>query len=202
MAEILKADKSGYEKAAALLKAGELVVLPTDTVYGLAGLADNQAVLHKIYEIKKRPKQKAMSVVVFTPSHAKYLAHISPLAQKLMDKFWPGALTIVLPARTDVPTLAIRCPAIDWADEFLHLGFEGPLVLPSANISGQPAPISAKEISANIADKIPLILDGGICKAKQESTILTVDGDRLRLLRIGALAPDQFAEFDIEMDLP
>ena len=201
MVELVKANEAGYIKAAALLRAGKLVALPTDTVYGLAGLATDKAAIAQIYAVKKRPKDKALSVVIFTPEHAKRLAVISPLAQRLMDAFWPGALTLVLPAHNDVPTLAIRCPDVDWTNAFLSIGFEEPLVLPSANISGQPAPVTAEQVAAGIGGAIPLILDGGTCKAGRESTIIAVDGDRARLLRVGAIAPERFAAFDIEMDL-
>lgn len=202
MAELMKANKAGYEKAAELLQAGELVALPTDTVYGLAGLAGDKSAIAKIYRVKKRPAEKALSVVIFAPSYAERLAIISPLAQKLMDAFWPGALTLVLPAYENVPTLAIRCPEINWTDAFLDIGFEGPLVLPSANISGEAAPVNAAQVAVGIGDKIPLILDGGICDVGHESTIISVIGDRVKLLRLGAIAPKRFAAFDIDMDLP
>ena len=201
MAKLVKANKGGYKKAAELLRAGELVALPTDTVYGLAGLANNPSVIAEIYAVKKRPKDKALSVVIFAPEHAKRLAIISPLAQKLMGAFWPGALTLVLPAHENVPTLAIRCPDIKWTKAFLDIGFDGPLVLPSANISGEPAPVTAAQVVAGIGDKISLILDGGTCAARQESTIISVAGDRVMLLRIGAIAPEQLAVYNIEMDL-
>jgi len=201
MAEILKANDAGYLKAAELLRAGALVALPTDTVYGLAGLASNQNAIAEIYAVKNRPKHKALSVIVFAPKHARRLVKISPLAQALMDAFWPGALTLVLPAFKDVPTLAVRCPDIGWARGFLDVGFEGPLVLPSANLSGKPAPVTAAQTADAIGDKIPLILDGGTCKRGKESTIIAVDGDRARLLRVGAISPQRLAAFDIDMDL-
>ena len=155
MAEILKADGTGYLKAVKLLKAGALVALPTDTVYGLAGLANDPGAIAKIYKVKNRPKHKALSVVVFAPDHAKKLVKISPLARALMDEFWPGALTLVLPALKNIPTLAVRCPDIEWANAFLNIGFEEPLVLPSANISGEPAPVTALQTADAIGGKIP-----------------------------------------------
>lgn len=201
MVEILKADEAGYAKAAELLRAGQLVALPTDTVYGLAGLASNQAASVEIYKVKTRPKHKALSVVVFKASHAKRLVEIPTLAQTLMDEFWPGALTLVLPALKGPQTLAVRCPDIDWVNGFLDVGFEGPLVLPSANISGEPAPVTAAQTADAIGDKIPLILDGGTCKRGQESTIIAVDENQARLLRIGAIAPERLAAFNIDMNL-
>lgn len=201
MAEILKADDVGYAKAAELLRAGQLVALPTDTVYGLAGLASDSKAISEIFKVKNRPKNKALSVIIFTPSHAERLVEIPPLAQALMDEFWPGALTLVLPALKGAPTLAVRCPDIEWAKRFLDAGFEGPLVLPSANISGRPAPVTAVQTAAGIGDKVPLILDGGPCEKGQESTIISVDGDRARLLRVGAIPPERLAAYNIDTNL-
>lgn len=199
MAELIKADEAGFAKAVDLLRAGELVALPTDTVYGLAGLARDKVAVAKIFAVKNRPAHKALSVVVFKPNQAKNLVRVSPLAQSLMDVFWPGALTLVLPALQNVPTLAVRCPNVAWTTAFLKLGFEEPLVLPSANISGEPAPITAAQVQAGIGDKIPLILDGGTCKAGQASTIISVDGAQAKLLRRGAIAPERFAAFDMDL---
>lgn len=202
MRTLIEADMAGYRKAADLLRAGALVALPTDTVYGLAGLANDQTAIDKIFKVKNRPKHKALSVVIFMPEHAERLVKISTLAQVLMDEFWPGALTLVLPALNGAPTLAVRCPDVAWTHAFLDIGFEGPLVLPSANVSGKAAPVTARQTADSLGDKISLILDGGTCREGQESTIIAVDGDRAKLLRIGAVAPEQFAAFDIDMDLP
>ncbi len=203
MAEMMKADMAGFRKAAALLQAGELVVLPTDTVYGLAGLANSPSAIEKIYQVKSRPGHKALSVVVFAPEHANRLVRVSPLAQALMDVFWPGALTLVLPALNpktgNLPTFAVRCPDINWTSAFLDIGFAEPLVLPSANISGQPAPITATQVQAGLGGKIPLILDGGTCNEGHESTIISIDGKRAKLLRTGAIAPERFAAFDMDL---
>jgi len=198
MAEIYLANAHGYAKAAKLLQAGKLVILPTDTVYGLAAQADDKEAIAEIYKVKRRPQAKALSVVVFAPEHAKKLVHISPLAQALMDKFWPGALTLVLPALRGAPTLAVRCPDIGWTQAFTKLGFTSPLVLPSANTSGLPAPVTAAQAQADIGDKAALILDGGPCKGGRESTILALDGDHIKLLRVGAIAPEEFAGFGLE----
>ena len=201
MAKLIKADNAGYARAVDVLRAGALVALPTDTVYGLAGLADNADAVSQIYVVKNRPRSKALSVVVFAPDQTRELAKISSLAQSLMDAFWPGALTLVLPAHKGDPTIALRCPDVPWTKAFLKLGFTAPLVLPSANISGEPAPVTAAQVMAGIGNKISLILDGGTCKAEKESTIIAVDGYKAKLLRVGALSPEQLAAFDIEMDL-
>ncbi|PHS39447.1 MAG: threonylcarbamoyl-AMP synthase [Robiginitomaculum sp.] len=201
MAEILPANMHGYAEAAKLLRAGELVILPTDTVYGLAARADDLKAIAEIYKVKQRPQAKALSVVVFAPQHAKKLVHISPLAQSLMDRFWPGALTLVLPARQDVPTLAVRCPDIGWTQAFTKLGFTAPLVLPSANTSGLAAPTTAAGAQADIGDKVPLILDGGPCAGGRESTIVALEQGRIKVLRTGVIAPEEFAEFGLVLPL-
>ena len=201
MTEILPANQEGYKRAITLLRRGELVGLPTDTVYGLAGLVDYQGISDKIFTVKNRPRKKPLSIVIFSPEQAKTLVHISPLAQAMMDEFWPGALTLVLPARNSHKTLALRCPEIGWRSGFMALGFDSPLFLPSANISGRPAPITARQVYDELGGKIPLILDGGTCTTQESSTIIAVDGDKARLLRSGALAPEQFSQFDIHMDL-
>jgi len=199
--QMLDADAAGYANAVQMLKSGALVALPTDTVYALAGLAGSESAVAQIYAVKNRPPEKALSVVVFKPRYARQLAIISPLARSLMAAFWPGALTLVLPLRSakTASTIAIRCPDTPWTDAFLRLGFEGPLVLPSANISGNKDLVSAAQVMKELGGKIPLILDGGICKAGQASTILAVDGAKAKVLRFGAIAPERLAAFDLDM---
>ena len=201
MAIIHSAHMDSYKQAVNLLRAGELVALPTDTVYGLAGVASNAQAREKIYAVKKRPSEKQLSVVVFSPEQASKVAHVSNLARDYMAAFWPGALTLVMPAKIGDGTIAVRCPDVTWTAAFGTLGFHDPLVLPSANISGAPAPTTAHEVEQGIGGQIPLIIDGGVCKAGVASSIISVVGGRSRLLRIGALAPEQLASFDIELDL-
>lgn len=208
MAECLKANRSSYDRAIALLQAGEAVSLPTETVYGLAALASNDDAVAGIYHIKRRPKSKPLSVVVSSAKAAEDIACITPLARTLMKTFWPGPLTIVLPLKTGAKvsknalaggnSIGMRCPDIDWMQHFKNKGFRAPLVLPSANLSGRPAPTNAQSVNADIGDKISMIIDGGDCKTGIESTIIGIESDKVRLLRKGALDADAFAPFHID----
>jgi len=101
MAKLLKADRSSYDQAIALLKAGEPVGLPTETVYGLAAIASNDDAVSTVYRIKSRPNSKPLSVVVSSMTAAKKIATVSPLAKAMIDTFWPGPLTLVLPLKKE-----------------------------------------------------------------------------------------------------
>ncbi|NNC36287.1 MAG: threonylcarbamoyl-AMP synthase [Hyphomonadaceae bacterium] len=207
MAEILKANGSSYDRAIALLKVGEPVALPTETVYGLAALATDDSAVANIYEIKGRPKTKPLSVVVSSTKAAQAIADVSPLALALMMAFWPGPLTLVLPLKPTAGisenalaggnTIGMRCPDIPWMAHFERYGFHAPLVLPSANTSSLPAPTNAKGVDQDIGDKIPVIIDGGDCKTGIESTIIANTSDGVKMLRAGALKPEDFAPFQI-----
>ena len=208
MARILKADKFSYTQAISLLQAGAPVALPTETVYGLAALAFDDAAVADIYSIKSRPKSKPLSVVVSGLEATAKIARISPLARALAETFWPGPLTLVLPLHKSAPisplalahgkTIGVRCPDIPWMAYFGKAGFNEPLVLPSANRSGRPAPTNAKDVNQDIGDKIDLIIDGGQCKTGIESTIIAVENDSARILRRGAIKPESFAPFRID----
>lgn len=208
MAKILKANGSSYDQAIALLKAGKPVALPTETVYGLAARASDDAAIDEIFRIKSRPKSNPFSVAVGSIEAAQKIAEFPPLAKKLAKTFWPGSLTLVLPLRKTErisdraiaggDTVGVRCPDIQWMAHFAKIGFDDPLILPSANTSGKPAPTSAKDIDEDIGDKILLILDGGMCKTGIESTIIAVEGHTGRILRRGAIPPEALAAFRLE----
>jgi len=212
MSARLPANLANYKKAVAHLVAGKLVVLPTETVYGLAALASDEAAVAEVYKIKNRPWDNPLSIVVFDAEHAHRLARISPLAQRLIADFWPGPLTLVVPKRPDAPicklvsagrdTVALRLPDIAWTNAFLSLGFEGPLVLTSANISGAESPANALQVEESLGGKIPLILDGGHTMSGIDSAIISIDGNKAQLLRKGALAPEDFAAYDINWTSP
>ena len=208
MSIVLKAGHSAYIQAAASLKSGGLVVLPTETVYGVAGLASDPAVIHRIYALKSRPKSKALSAVVFSRAQAEKIGQFSLTARRLADAFWPGPLTLVVPLRKGAPidksalagntTIGLRFPDIEWVKGFKQSGFTAPLVLPSANLSGQPAPTSATTVSSDIKDEVDLIVDSGQCNTGIESTIISVDKSGAKLLRLGAIAPEKLAPFSID----
>ncbi len=195
--QILQADAKSVEIAAALLGAGHLVALPTETVYGLAADACNEIAVAKIFDVKQRPEFNPLIAHVTGPEAAKDLVEMTPLAKELMAAFWPGALTLVLQRKENCPvaklasaglsTLAIRAPKGETARAVLQkLG--RPFVAPSANPSGRLSPTKACHVADLLAGKIPLILDDGSCRIGVESTIIRADGERPILLRAGGLS--------------
>jgi L-threonylcarbamoyladenylate synthase len=210
MSNILPANPTTYQKAISLLQGGQLVALPTETVYGLAGLANNDKAIKNIYEIKSRPANNPLSAIVFSKKQAGELASVSPLASKLIDAFWPGPLTLVMPRKKNaklsdaalvgVDTIGLRLPDTDWVDAFKKSGFDQPLFLTSANSSGHSSPTTAKEVWNDLGNNIPLIVDAGPCKTGIESTILSVDGNSVKLIRAGALPASAFAAYSINWE--
>lgn len=191
----LPADADGIARAVALLLAGEVVAVPSETVYGLAARASDPAAVAKVFEAKGRPSFNPLIVHVADAVQAAKLVHIGPVAERLIERFWPGALTLVLPfrlgarlapqVRAGLPTVAIRCPAHPVMQAVI--AGAGPLAAPSANASGGLSPTRAAHVAASLGGRIPLILDAGPCMAGVESTIVAVDGDRISLLRPGAI---------------
>ncbi len=203
MAEILPANLKAYEKAVRLLSAGGVVALPTETVYGLAARADNAVAVAKIYKIKGRRKSNPLTICVSSITQAQTIAEISPLARRLMEAFWPGPLTLVLPLKAGAPicaaasaglgTIGLRIPDADWVQSIKE-----PLVLPSANTSGQASPRTAQDIADDLGDKIPLIIDGGSCKLGVDSTVISIENGKVKLLRAGAVKAEDFAPYSID----
>ncbi len=212
MTRIHPANLKGYKQAVALLAAGQPVALPTETVYGIAARADNDEAVANVFKLKNRSRAKPLSVCIFTPSQAEEICEVSPLARALMDIFWPGPLTLIMPkkcganishlAHLNTPAIGLRCPDINWRQGFLKLGFCSPLILTSANISGQPNPRTPQKITSLNGASIPLILDGGPSKTGIGSTIIAVSDDHLSLLRVGALPPERLAGFAIDTASP
>ena len=189
-------------KIAALeLKAGKVVAVPTDTVYGLAALLTHVEAIEALYILKGRPKHLPLIVQIA------YLSQIYPFLNdvpedflKLTDHFWPGALTLVLPVKIELipeqirsgyKTVGFRIPAHPLLLEILEV--TGPLVVTSANPSGSQAAISAEQVETYFGNMLPLI-DGGIAKERIESTILLFEEGRWQLLRQGAISVEVLAE--------
>jgi len=178
------------------LARGSIVALPTETVYGLAGDARNDAAVKAIYTAKGRPAANPLIAHVSNITMAGHYVAIDPLSRQLMESFWPGPLTLVLPllpqcilsplACAALPTLAIRCPRGIFADIVEHFGY--PLVAPSANRSGRISPTNAQAVAQELGEKAPLILDGGNCSIGIESTILKIDGEKIIMLRPGGIS--------------
>ncbi|OQY24980.1 MAG: threonylcarbamoyl-AMP synthase [Anaerolineaceae bacterium 4572_32.1] len=185
-------DKS-IAQAAHILTAGGLVAFPTDTVYGLGAHAFDAAAIEALYAAKERPLHKAIPVLIASAADLPLVTRqISPAARSLADSFWPGALTLVLPRHPALPpiltahgdSLAVRVPDHP-AARALITALNAPLAASSANISGQPSPVTADEAAAQIGGRIALILDGGPCPGGRSSTVLDLTRRPPRLLRPG-----------------
>jgi L-threonylcarbamoyladenylate synthase len=197
LAEIVKGS-FGIRRAAELLAAGEVVAIPTETVYGLAGDAANGAAIAKIYEAKGRPRFNPLIVHVADIKMASDVAIFDTLSRKLAAAFWPGPLTIILPLRlghavhplvsAGLDTVGLRMPE-GLAHEVIA-ALDRPLAAPSANSSGRISPTTAQAVEADLGDRIPLILDGGATPVGVESTIVKVEDGAVRLLRPGGVAAD------------
>lgn len=188
------------QQAIAQLKNGEVVAIPTETVYGLAADATNDGALRQIYAIKQRPMDNPLIVHIGSSAQVSdWAAEFSPLAQILANAFWPGPFTLVLPAkphvslivRADQPTVALRVPAHPLTLQLLK---ESGLALaaPSANKFTQLSPTMAAHVTAGLGDNIS-VLDGGACKVGIESTIVAVQGDHWQLLRLGMISEVEIA---------
>lgn len=199
---IVAADAAAIARAVALLRAGGIVAVPTETVYGLAARAEDGAAVAKIYAAKGRPSFNPLIVHVSGMAQAADLVVIEPLAQVLMKAFWPGPLTLVLPLKAGakvaglvtagLDTLAVRCPA-HTAMQALIAG-AGPLAAPSANASGRISSTTAAHVAASLGENVGLVLDGGRCSAGVESTIVRVVDGGWQLLRPGAVPVEAVME--------
>ncbi len=201
--QILALDDAAIDAAAALIRAGQPVAVPTETVYGLAADATSGEAVARIYAAKGRPSFNPLIVHVASLTEAEALTEFSPVARRLAERFWPGPLTLVLPLRVGspvaglvtagLPTLALRMPAHP-AMRALITASGRPLAAPSANASGKISATRAEHVAASLGNRVPLILDGGPTDLGLESTIVAVDGDRLRLLRPGPIDASALAE--------
>lgn len=188
-------------RAAELIWQGQLVAVPTETVYGLAGNGLDEAAVKEIYEVKGRPEVKPLSLMVPGPeAMALYCREIPPQALELAERFWPGPLTIILKSKDCVPlivragrdTVGLRCP-----DHPLTLAAlreaKLPFAAPSANPSGAPSPQCAGDVMRYFDGRIAAVIDGGPCGIGRESTIIDMSGAPYKILRQGALAEDEIA---------
>jgi len=183
-------------EAAAILRAGGLVALPTETVYGLGADATNDRAVARIFEAKQRPEFNPLIVHVPNLEAARAHAIFDVRSQRLADRFWPGALTLVLARRegsdlsllvsAGLDTVALRCPAHEIARRLLAAAGR-PVAAPSANRSGRISPTTASHVADDLGDAVDLILDGGPCPIGVESTTVDVTGDTPLLLRPGGV---------------
>jgi L-threonylcarbamoyladenylate synthase len=186
----------GIAEACRFLREGQVVGMPTETVYGLAADAYQDNAVARIFEVKNRPTFNPLIIHVASVEDAVSLVEMSMEAQALMEVFWPGPLTLVLNRRKDCPvsllasggldTLAVRCPAHPVAGRLIR-EYGRPLAAPSANRSMGISPTSAHDVAVSLGDLVPLILDGGQCEVGLESTILDLSGDVPVILRPGGI---------------
>ncbi len=190
------------EKSAELLKSGEVVGIPTETVYGLAANAFDEKAVKKIFEAKGRPSDNPLIVHIAKLEDLEPLVAEIPEKVKIMaEKFWPAPLTMIMKKSDKISnvvsgnldTVAIRMPKSDYARAIIDAcGL--PLAAPSANLSGSPSPTNAKYVFDDMNGRIPLIIDGGSCEVGVESTVITFAENPPRLLRPGGVTLEEMTE--------
>ena len=190
------------EIAANLIKSGDLVAIPTETVYGLGADGLNPEAVAKIFAAKGRPQDNPLILHIAEAGEMeRFCKEIPESARRLAEAFWPGPLTMVLKAKDIVPkcttaglpTVAVRCPDSKVTRDIIRMAGV-PVAAPSANISGKPSTTTAQHVYHDHAGKIPLIVDGGACRVGVESTIIDLTETPPRLLRPGGITPEQLTE--------
>ena len=207
MTQVIRLDpalpqQEAIELAASIIRQGRLVAFPTETVYGLGADAMNESAVQKLFEAKRRPSDNPLIVHVDSREMLDLVADdISKSAQRLMDSFWPGPLTLVLHRRRGVapsvsaglPSVAVRMPQNKIALELIRSA-RTPIAAPSANASGRPSPTTAAHVLEDLEGRIDLILDGGATSIGIESTVLDVTTDPPIILRPGAITREMLAD--------
>ncbi|MGM0602165.1 MAG: L-threonylcarbamoyladenylate synthase [Bacillota bacterium] len=198
------AESKAILKAAEFIKKGELAAFPTETVYGLGADALNPKAVKKIFAAKGRPQDNPLIVHIADLNQLEMIikGEISQTARKLIEKFWPGPLTLIfqkssiIPAETTagLDTVAVRMP--DHPTALALIKASGlPLAAPSANTSGYPSPTEAEHVYNDLNGKIPIIIDGGPCRVGLESTVLDIRGENPIILRPGGVTREELSEF-------
>lgn len=189
------------QQAVAILREGGIVAYPTDTVYGLGADAFNEAAVKRIFEVKQRPLDQPLSVLLAEKEDlSQVAATITDTAWQLAESFLPGGLTLVLQKAPKVPqwvtaggdTVAVRVPDHPLA-QLLIRGLGKPLIGTSANLSGLPSAVNAREVKNQLRNTVDFVLDGGICPGGIESTIVDVTGVSVSILRQGAVSREEIA---------
>jgi L-threonylcarbamoyladenylate synthase len=194
-------DPNAIPRALEALAGGALVAFPTDTVYGLAARIDSAAGIDRLYEAKARSASKAIAVLIGEVEQLAALTPgLTPPAERLALHFWPGALTLVVPRRPDLPenlsalpTVGVRMPDHVFARALMRQA--GPLATSSANISGDRNTLTAAEVLEQLDGRIPLVLDGGPVPGGVPSTVVDCTQDPPRILRQGALSADEIFRY-------
>ena len=199
--QIVPATEAAIDEAAQIIKSGGLVAFPTETVYGLGADALNPLAVSKIFDAKGRPQDNPLILHVSDIGEAALYADINESAEKLMRKFWPGPLTVVLHSLGAVPsitcggldTVALRMPSDPIARALIKAAGL-PIAAPSANRSGRPSPTSAHIVAADLGSSVDMILDSGSASLGLESTVVDVTGDTVALLRPGWVTREMLSE--------
>lgn len=204
---VVEPTAAAIAQAVGHLQAGEVLGMPTETVYGLAGDATNAAAVSRIFALKGRPLNHPVIVHVADAEAAAAWAHtVTPRMQRLMARFWPGPLTLIVRRASHVPdaitggqdTVGLRCPAHPVAQALLHAfaeaGGSGAVAAPSANRFGRVSPTRASHVVDEFGTAVPMVLDGGPCDVGIESTILDISRAAPVLLRPGAILASELAE--------
>jgi len=188
------------KRAAEVARRGGLVAFPTETVYGLGTNAFDEGAVKRLFEVKRRPPDNPVSVLVSSVDQAKSLGYVNEMARKLMEEFFPGPITVVMKAKRDVPKIvtagtgkvAVRMPDHPIALKIVE--FAGvPLATPSANVSGRPSPTKAEHVLQDFEGKIDLLVDGGETGIGIESTVVDVT-EKPKILRLGAIPVEDIEE--------
>ncbi len=198
--QFLTADEHSLQLGASLLKAGQVVGFPTETVYGLGADALNSEAVHAIFAAKCRPADNPLIVHIAEWDEIEPLCHVNEMARRLADAFWPGPLTMILPRKDIIPdvvtagldSVAIRMPSHPIARQLISLS-GCPVAAPSANRSGRPSPTTAAHVLEDMDGRVPLILDGGPCSVGVESTVVSLTGEMAVVLRPGGITPEMIA---------
>ncbi len=188
------------KRAAEVARRGGLVAFPTETVYGLGTNAFDEGAVKRLFEVKRRPPDNPVSVLVSSVDQAKSLGYVNEMARKLIEEFFPGPITVVMKAKRDVPKIvtagtgkvAVRMPDHPIALKIVE--FAGvPLATPSANVSGRPSPTKAEHVLQDFEGKIDLLVDGGETGIGIESTVVDVT-EKPKILRLGAIPVEDIEE--------
>ncbi len=195
---IRPADQPGaIDRALVILQDDGLVAFPTDTVYGVGGMAFSAAAIDQLYQVKDRSTEKAIPILVGSIDQlSEVTSEVNNLARRLVERFWPGPLTLVLPRHPDLPsnlspspTVGVRMP--DHPIALALLNRSGALAVTSANLSGGPNTLSAQEVFAQLNERISLILDGGRTPGGQPSTVVDCTGAKPVILRPGPISLEE-----------
>jgi len=192
-------DPHALDRALEVLCQGGLAAIPTDTVYGLAADIHQPQAIQRLYEVKGREAGKAIAVLVGSVEQVELVSTgLIGQAARLAARFWPGALTLVLPKQPELPenlsalpTVGVRMPDHPFALKLLCAA--GPLAVTSANLSGQASPRTAEEVLAQLGGQVDLVLDGGACSGGVPSTVADCSGAEVRILRQGAIPAEEIA---------